>query len=54
MDAKVEKSAVATYLKEAIALVLENKPKNPTLFIAEYFEAIQSNDTHSNMVYHHI
>lgn len=31
----LEKSNVNTYLKEAISLLLENRPENPILFLAD-------------------
>jgi len=33
----LEKQQVSGYLKEAISLLLENRPENPIQFLAEHF-----------------
>lgn len=36
----LEKSSVNQYLKEAISLLLENRPENPILFLADQYSAL--------------
>ena len=37
----LEKQNVGTHLKEAISLLLENRPENPIQFLAEHFKNLQ-------------
>jgi hypothetical protein len=37
----LEKQQVAVQLKEAISLLLENRPENPIAFLAEHFKNMQ-------------
>jgi len=37
----LEKQQVALHLKEAISLLLENRPENPIAFLAEHFRNMQ-------------
>ena len=37
----LERQNVGTHLKEAISLLLENRPENPIQFLAEHFRNLQ-------------
>lgn len=40
-DDYLERQNVGTHLKEAISLLLENRPENPIQFLAEHFRNLQ-------------
>jgi len=40
-DDFLERQNVGTHLKEAISLLLENRPENPIQFLAEHFRNLQ-------------
>jgi hypothetical protein len=37
----LEKQQVSDYLKEAISLMLENRPENPIQFLADHFRTLK-------------
>ena len=45
----MEKSNVNNHVKEAVSLLLENRPENPILFLADHFKNLQSGSSSNVM-----
>lgn len=46
----LDKQNVNFYLKEAVSLLLENRPENPILFLADHFRNIQQGSMNNSNI----